>query len=299
MAKRFTDINRWKSPFVRGLQGPYKLLWFYINDDCDHAGIWNVDIEVAELRIGENVTIDAAETSFAAEIIKISNELWFIPSFIEYQYGELNPMNRVHQSVILLLKKHKIDFNDFTNKNTDENKVLISPLQGVKNKNKNKNINKIKNEGGVGETFSDEIVAEIAPSETDSIEPDEIPKVPEIPADHIVDEEEFQAAKKYLQSQSLFTLIQMQHQITKEDALQYFERFYNERSAFGELGNYKQPMDLIKHFFRSVPFYKAKEKELENISTGKLKVIKNVTNTANTGHGGSNGVIKAKNYGKL
>jgi len=26
MPKRFTDTEKWKKPFIRGLQGPYKLL---------------------------------------------------------------------------------------------------------------------------------------------------------------------------------------------------------------------------------------------------------------------------------
>ena len=55
MAKRFTDTEKWKKPFIRGLQGAYKLLWLYICDDCDHAGIWQVDIEVAQIRIGEKM----------------------------------------------------------------------------------------------------------------------------------------------------------------------------------------------------------------------------------------------------
>ena len=57
MAKRFTDTDRWKKPFIKGLNLEQKLLWFYILDDCDHAGLWHVDIEVASIRVGVNIDL--------------------------------------------------------------------------------------------------------------------------------------------------------------------------------------------------------------------------------------------------
>lgn len=124
MAKRFTDTDKWKKPFIRGLHGAYKLLWMYILDDCDHAGIWQVDLEVAQVRIGEQLDCNIALSQFSEKIIPFSNgEKWFIPSFIDFQYGALNPDNRAHGSVLNLLKKYNlIDL---------ENKPLKSPLQGA------------------------------------------------------------------------------------------------------------------------------------------------------------------------
>lgn len=121
MPKRFTDTDKWKKPFIRGLQGPYKLLWFYILDDCDHAGIWQVDFEVARIRIGEQVDGDQALKLFGDRIVVIEKFKWFVPDFIRFQYGELNEKNRAHASVMAILKNHK---------------VLTSPLQGAKDKDK-------------------------------------------------------------------------------------------------------------------------------------------------------------------
>ena len=39
MAKRFTDTDKWKKGFIRNLPTKYKLLWLYILDDCNHAGV--------------------------------------------------------------------------------------------------------------------------------------------------------------------------------------------------------------------------------------------------------------------
>jgi hypothetical protein len=130
MAKRFSDTDKWKKPFIRSLQAPYKLLWLYILDDCDHAGVWQVDMEIANIKIGENLNTETALKQFGDKITVFdSGEKWFIKDFIDFQYGELNPKNRVHESVLSILKKYNLIL---------ENKHLTSPLQGAKDKDKDK-----------------------------------------------------------------------------------------------------------------------------------------------------------------
>lgn len=125
MAKRFTDTNKYKKPFIRGLKGAYKLFWDYLYHDCDHAGIWIVDFEIAQLYIGKDmpITKELALLYFndkEKRIVEFDNgKKWFIPSFIEFQYGQLNPANRAHNSVISILEKN----------NLYKNKPLTSPLQ--------------------------------------------------------------------------------------------------------------------------------------------------------------------------
>lgn len=130
MPKRFTDTDKWKKPFIRSLKAPYKLLWLYILDECDHAGIWQVDFDVARIKIGEKVNeVDAAKC-LSSKIIKFAGgEKWFIPDFIEFQYGPLNPENRAHKSVLNILDKYNLSL---------ENKPLISPLRGAKDKDMDK-----------------------------------------------------------------------------------------------------------------------------------------------------------------
>lgn len=126
MAKRFTDTDLFKKKFIRGLQGAYKLLWIYIYHDCNHAGIWEVDFEIAKIKIGFDVTEKKAIELFKGKIKIIDNaEKWFIPSFVEFQYGELKASNKAHNSVIQILKKYKI-------------KGHTSSLQGGKDKDKDK-----------------------------------------------------------------------------------------------------------------------------------------------------------------
>ena len=139
MSKRFTDTEKYKKPFLRGLQGPYKLLWDYLYHSCDHAGIWIVDFQIAQIYLGEDMPVnreDALKYFNVDEvrIIEINQNKWFIKSFIDFQYGQLNEKNRVHFSVIQILKNY--DLLDI------ENKVLTSPLQGVKDKDKSKDKDK-------------------------------------------------------------------------------------------------------------------------------------------------------------
>lgn len=126
MAKRFTDTDKWKKPFIRALDAPYKLLWLYILDDCDMAGIWQKDFEVASIRIGEKVT-EARALEIFGERIKVFGDKWFIVDFISFQYGELSENNRMHKAVSnTLLKNHIIP--------EGASKGLISPQGQIQGK---------------------------------------------------------------------------------------------------------------------------------------------------------------------
>lgn len=151
MAKRFTDTEKWKKPFIRTLKAPYKLLWLYICDDCDHTGIWQIDIEVAEIRIGEKLDIKKAILYFNDKIIPLDNGTkWFIPSFIEFQYPSgLSDSNKAHTAIIKNLDKYKDEINNF--------KPLNSPLQGDKDMVMDKVMDKVKDKVMVVMPFESEI----------------------------------------------------------------------------------------------------------------------------------------------
>jgi hypothetical protein len=52
MAKRYTDSEKWKKDFIKTLPAEYKLFWLYLLDECDNAGIWHVELDIAEMRLG-------------------------------------------------------------------------------------------------------------------------------------------------------------------------------------------------------------------------------------------------------
>jgi hypothetical protein len=141
MAKRFTDTHKYKKPFIRSLPGPYKLLWDFLYHDCDHAGIWILDLQIAQTYIGHDMPIDPKKalelfnTPEEQRIVEIDNgKKWFIPSFIEFQYGHLSEKNRAHLNVISILKKFGLLNDDLTLKKIF--KPLTRPLQGAKEQEK-------------------------------------------------------------------------------------------------------------------------------------------------------------------
>ena len=133
MAKRFTDTMKWDKMWYRKLDTVNKCFWNYICDRCDHSGIWEVDFETAGYFIGVDLDIVSIKDVFKKQYVELSNgKKWFLQDFVDFQYGELNPANRVHQSVMLKLKKE------------GANKGLLSPYQGVKDKDKDKDMDKDK-----------------------------------------------------------------------------------------------------------------------------------------------------------
>ena len=123
---------------MRGLKASHKLLWFYILDDCDHAGIFHTDFEVASIRIGCPITEAEALLVFKDHVIVFDDgEKWFLPSFIEFQYGTLKRTNRATSSVIDKLLKYKLIDNDL-NIVYGASKHHISTFQGVEDKDKDK-----------------------------------------------------------------------------------------------------------------------------------------------------------------
>lgn len=114
MAKRFTDTEKWKKGFIRSLPPSYKLLWLYMLDDCDNAGVWQVEVEVASIRIGTKLNEKEALKLFGDTVISFdSGTKWFIKEFVKFQQGvnhiaELNSNSNPHKSILRLVEQYKL-----------------------------------------------------------------------------------------------------------------------------------------------------------------------------------------------
>ena len=106
MAKRFLDTNLFRKRWIRELDTDMKLFWIYLLTDCDHAGIWDVDVERASFQLKLNLNQDKILKTFDRKINNFKVDKWFIPKFVQYQHGELNPNNKAHLSVIKILTKY-------------------------------------------------------------------------------------------------------------------------------------------------------------------------------------------------
>ena len=112
MAKRFTDTEKWKKGWFCSLSPEMKLLWVYILDNCDSAGLWDINFGLAEYQIGIKLDVDKIKKVFKKQYIKINDNKWFIRDFIEFQYkcslDNLNVLNKAHLPIIATIKKYNL-----------------------------------------------------------------------------------------------------------------------------------------------------------------------------------------------
>ena len=81
-----------------------------INDSVTSFDLTSAtDFEVASIRIGSKINEKEA-AQVLSEQIKIfdGGNKWFIPKFIDFQYGQLNENVNAHKSVIKLLDKYDV-----------------------------------------------------------------------------------------------------------------------------------------------------------------------------------------------
>lgn len=106
MAKRLTDTEKWKDPWFCSLSYKDKLFWFYICDNCNHAGIWDINWPLVNFHIGDYVF---NKDTFKGRVDILKNDKIFVKKFVIFQqkissFNELNELNNCHSSIIRILK---------------------------------------------------------------------------------------------------------------------------------------------------------------------------------------------------
>ena len=156
MAKRFTDTEKWDHEWFMELPADMKLFWFFILDKCDNAGLWKVNKTLANVYLGRRVDLKKALETFKDKFIVLKKDVWFIPKFVEFQYGALNENVKAHKSVIdklskfgLINEKTKQLTNSYltvhrtvhrTDQDKDKDKDKVKYKDKDKNKEKDKDI---------------------------------------------------------------------------------------------------------------------------------------------------------------
>lgn len=108
--KRFTATEKWDDVWFRTLSPHLKLLWLYLCDKCDHAGVWNPDLDHAAYLIGSGKFCqEEALKAFGDRVTVLGNGRWFLRKFVPFQYGQLKSANNCHQSVLRRLKELGIE----------------------------------------------------------------------------------------------------------------------------------------------------------------------------------------------
>lgn len=112
MSKRFCETEIWKEDWFLVMPYEYKLFWHYMLANCDHAGVFRVNLMAFCGLVEVKVTSKSALNYFNGgkqRIRIISESVWFIEDFFVFQYGHiLNMNNRVHESIQKAYIKHNI-----------------------------------------------------------------------------------------------------------------------------------------------------------------------------------------------
>ena len=106
--KRFTETQKWEDPWFRRLKPEMKLLWQWILDRCDGAGIIDPDIELASFQIGYQYPLDTL-SEFGDRVVDLDGGKYFIPKFIAFQYGQLSEDCRAHGPALQSLRRHGLE----------------------------------------------------------------------------------------------------------------------------------------------------------------------------------------------
>jgi hypothetical protein len=134
MAKRFTATEIWEEDWFLDIPNEYKLFWYYMLSNCDHAGIYKVNLttfsRLLEVKLSTKIALNHFNTG-KNRITCINDTVWFIEDFFVYQYGVVfNHNNRLHASIYRIYNKYGIEPKNL--------RGLLEVKEGVKDKDKDK-----------------------------------------------------------------------------------------------------------------------------------------------------------------
>ena len=104
MAKRLTDSDKWNDDWYISLSNDYRIIWQWLLDNCNHAGVCKRSIRLMNLMCNTSITEDDLILMMEGRVI-IADNNWFIPKFLKFQYVGLQSNKPVIVSVVKELEK--------------------------------------------------------------------------------------------------------------------------------------------------------------------------------------------------
>ena len=107
MGKRFTETDKWSDPWFRRLSAEHKLAWLYLLDNCDLAGVVDLDHDLADFQIGCDVDWDGFVMGVGSDRVEVlPNGKLFVLRFIEFQHGTLSVNCKAHGPAFRSIEKN-------------------------------------------------------------------------------------------------------------------------------------------------------------------------------------------------
>lgn len=110
MAKRFTDNQKWQDNWFTDLTNDQKIIWIYLLDNCDNAGLWKLNIRNLNFFCSTNITVEEFVSTFSKRLTQVGEDLFLINKFCVFQYGPdfLNNKSKPVLSAINRLKEIEV-----------------------------------------------------------------------------------------------------------------------------------------------------------------------------------------------
>jgi len=136
MAKRLTDTEKWNDDWYISLSNDYRVVWQWLLDNCNHAGICKRSIRLLNLMCNTSISEEVLISMMEGRIVVKDNN-WFIPKFLKFQYSSLNSNRPVIISVVKELEKNNLismipesfgnDYLIIKDKDKDKDKDIVKP----------------------------------------------------------------------------------------------------------------------------------------------------------------------------
>lgn len=97
MSKRFIDTGLFDDDWFMELSKDAKLLWVYVITKCNHAGIIKLNEKLCKVQT-DIKDLNSIIKQLDNHLLTISEHLYFIPKFIEFQYPGF-PNSKVRQQI--------------------------------------------------------------------------------------------------------------------------------------------------------------------------------------------------------
>jgi hypothetical protein len=104
MAKRLTDTEKWNDDWFISLDNDYRMIWQWLLDNCNHAGVCKRSMKLMNLMCNTNVSEEDVVVKMEGRLVVVDNN-WFIPKFLKFQYASLHSQRPVIISVVKELEK--------------------------------------------------------------------------------------------------------------------------------------------------------------------------------------------------
>lgn len=106
-----------------------KLLWQFLCDHCDNAGVVSLSFKIASFKIGQRID-EKHIAELGDRVYKLSGEKLLIPKFVGFQFGTLTGASNIHRSVLGLLEKHGIKYPIIIPSATHDRPIMMGPGTG-------------------------------------------------------------------------------------------------------------------------------------------------------------------------